>query len=299
METQTCHWEEIKRYGVLELIRENFEQIPQEVLQVGRKRGPYQRVWSPLVTVGGMIMQRLAGQKCADVVSAFRLGVADGLEAQDRHPEPLSARMKSEQSAGYIQARERLPLEMIRLGNAELRKTVEQAQTTRELWRGHALRLIDGTTYRLPPRGDLVQQYGQATNQYGASYWVTVKSVASFCLTSRTLVAHAEGTGTCSEESLLREVMQADPQRDCLYLGDRAYGRYRVVQIAHATGQHVLVRLTTRTARKYQRLLHVQAFAGESWERAWTWEAEKGVAREPDLPCTGVPGRLLYQHPVF
>jgi hypothetical protein len=87
--------------------------------------------------------------------------------------------------------------------------------------------------------------------------------------------------------------MQTDPQRDCLYLGDRAYGRYRVVQIAHATGQHVLVRLTTRTARKYQRLLHVQASAGESWERAWTWEAEKGVAREPEPRAVRRPPQVF------
>ena len=119
------------------------------------------------------------------------------------------------------------------------------------------MRLIDGTNYRLPPRGDLVQQYGQATNQYGASYWVTVKSVASFCLSSRTLVAHAEGVGTASEESLLREVMQADPQVDSVYLGDRGYGHYRVVQIAQATRQQVVVRLTARTARKYLRALKV------------------------------------------
>ena len=140
-----------------------------------------------------MVLQRLADKSSADVVSAFRMGVADGLDPQDRHTTPVSARMKSEQNAGYIQARERLPLEMIRLGGAELRAAVERAQTASERWHGHAVRLIDGTTYRLPPRGDLVQQYGQATNQYGASYWVTVKSVASFCLSSRTLVAHAEG----------------------------------------------------------------------------------------------------------
>jgi hypothetical protein len=295
METQTCHWEELKRYGLRDLIRENFGEIPKEVMLAGRKRAPYQRVWTPLVTVWGMVLQRLADKSSADVVSAFRMGVADGLDPQDRHTTPVSARMKSEQNAGYIQARERLPLEMIRLGGAELRAAVERAQTASERWHGHAVRLIDGTTYRLPPRGDLVQQYGQATNQYGASYWVTVKSVASFCLSSRTLVAHAEGVGTASEESLLRAVMQADPQANCIYLGDRGYGHYRVVQIAQATGQQVVVRLTARTARKYLRALKVGTPAPEGWECAWTWSAEEGVASEPDLPGTGVPGRLLYQ----
>ena len=109
METQAYHWEELKRYGLRELIRENFGEIPPEVMLAGRKRAPYQRVWTPLVTVWGMVLQRLAGKSSADVVSAFRAGVADGLDPQDRHAAPVSARMQSEQNAGYIQARERLP----------------------------------------------------------------------------------------------------------------------------------------------------------------------------------------------
>ena len=53
-----------------------------------RKRRPYRRVWTPLVTVWGMVWQRLGqGLKSEAVVSAFRSGCADDLEAgaRDRH----------------------------------------------------------------------------------------------------------------------------------------------------------------------------------------------------------------------
>jgi hypothetical protein len=296
MFTNTSHLNQLNQYGLKALFRQYFQEVRPAELAAGRKRLPYRRLWTPLVTLWGMVLQRLMpGQHCADVVDAFRAGAADDLDPNDPHHVPLSARMKSEQNAGYVQARERLALEQIHLGQAALQAAVEMAQTGSERWHGHAVRLIDGTTYRLRPRGDLVAHYGQPLNQYGASYWVTVKSVASFCLFSRTLVAHAEGTGSASEEGLVGEVMQADPQRASVYVGDIAYGHYRVVQVAHAAGQHVVVRLEARTARKHLRALKGSAPAPSGWDCPWTWLPEESVASEPGLSTSGVPGRLLYQ----
>ena len=296
MQIRTQRLEGLNQYGLKAVFRQYVAWVPGAELPAGRKRPLYRRVWTPLVTLWGMVLQRLIpGQRCADVVSAFRAGAADDLDPSDPHGVPLSARMKSEQNAGYVQARERLSLELIRLGRRELQAGVELVQGGAERWHGHAVRLMDGTTYRLPPRGDLAARYGQATNQHGVSYWVTVKSVASFCLFSRTLVGHAEGAGTVSEESLLGEVMRADPQRDSVYVGDIAYGHYRVLQVARACGQHVLVRLEARTARKLLRALKVSAPSPTGWECPWTWQPEAGVATEPGLPVIGVPGRLLYQ----
>jgi hypothetical protein len=264
-----------------------------------RKRKPYQRVWTPLVTVWGMVFQRLSpGGGNDDVVSAFRAGMANDLDARDRHGVPLSQRMRSEQAAGYVQAKERVPVGMIQLRSADLQASAALAQGGAAHWHGHAVRLVDGTTYRLPARGDLPSTYGQATNQHGDSYWVTAKSVAAFCLYSRTLVGHAEGASTASEASLLRTVMEADPQRDSVYVGDIGYGHYRVVQVARACDQHVVVRLEARYARHILRSLGYAARPtspnGGGWEIPWVWQPESDIVTEPGLPAISIPGRLMY-----
>lgn len=260
-----------------------------------RKRPPYQRVWTPLVTVWGMVCQRLGrGGRSADVVSAFRGGSADDLDPQDRHAQPLSQRLHSEANAGYIQACERLPLAVLRLGRADLQASVALAQAEVGHWHGHAVRLMDGTTYRLPARGDLPTLYGQAANQYGPSAWVTVKSVASFCLFSRTLVGHAEGAGTVSEASLLWAVLRADPERESVYVGDIGYGHYRVVQVAHASGHPLVVRLEARMARKLLRSLGLPERPASGWECPWTWQPDAAAVTEPDMPAPGIAGRLMY-----
>ncbi len=261
----------------------------------GGKRGPYQRAWTPLVTLWGMVCQRLhPGWHGADVVSAFRSGAADDLDPTDRHAAPLSQRLRSEANAGYVQAQQRLPLALIQLGRADLQAAVAVAQAGAAHWHGHAVRLVDGTTYRLPGRGDLPATYGQATNQHGDSYWVTAKSVAAFCPFSRTLVAHAEGASTVSEASLLAGVLQADPQRDSVYVGDSGYGHYRVAQVAQAYGHPLVVRLEARVARKILRGLGQPARPASGWECPWTWRPEAETACEPDLPAVGIPGRLIY-----
>jgi hypothetical protein len=261
----------------------------------GGKRKPYQRVWTARMTLWGMVNQRLApGQSCSGVVGLFKEGAADGWDPMDRHPVVLSKRMKSEHNAGYVQARERLSIPMIRIKREEIQRTVAVAQAESEGWHGHAVRLMDGTTFRLLPRGDLVATYGQATNQKGTSDWVTVKSVASFCLDSRTVVAHAEGVGTASEAHLLGDVMRADPQRDSVYVGDLGYGHYRVVQIARACQQHVVVRLRPQIALKLLRAAGMRGQPANGWDCPWTWEHAVGIASEPGVPTTGIPGRLLY-----
>lgn len=261
-----------------------------------RKRKPYWRNWTPLVTLWGMITQRLGGEQSAeDVVTAFRNGAADDLDSTDGHAKLLSERIKSEQNSAYVQARERLSIEMVRVGRQQVQATVEAAQTGAERWHGHAVRLIDGTTYRLPPNGDLVETYGQPTNQHGAGYWVTVKSVASFCLFSHTIVAHSEGRCTTSETALVQTVMAADTEKESIYVGDRGYGQYRMAQVAQAYHHYVIIRLDTRRITKLLKTAGRAEPLASGEECVVTWQADDGIQVQPDLPAPGITGRLLHQ----
>ncbi len=64
----------------------------------------------------------------------------------------------------------------------------------------------------------------------------------------------AEGATNVSESALVRQVMEQDPQKNSIYIGDQGLGVYRVVQVAKATQKLVLLRVTQRTAKKLWRL---------------------------------------------
>lgn len=155
----------------------------------------YWSTLTPLVVLWGLLYQRLAGGVPLDAaVSALQAGDADGLDADDPHAEPLSVRLRSVSTAAYNQGRQRLPLGLIRAVRERLsaQALAEWTPVAAPGWRGHAVRWLDGTTFRLPPAGDLPDTYGQARGKCGVSYWVTAQAVVSFCWATWLVVGHAE-----------------------------------------------------------------------------------------------------------
>jgi len=168
----------------------------------------YWRVFTPLVLLWCLILQRLQHDHSADaLVSHLHTGAADALDPDDPHLQPLSKRLHSESTSAYAQGRARLPLSLIQAVNRHLVQTVQAwvaATPTPPTWKGHAVRLFDGTTFRLAPTPDLVSTYGQARNQHGDGYWVIVRSVASFCLFTQQCCGVVEARPTTSESALAR-----------------------------------------------------------------------------------------------
>jgi len=197
----------------------------------------YWRLLTPLVTLWLMIYQRLnSDHTCDGVVSHLHTGAMDTIDPADEHTEPLSKRLISESSSAYVQGRNRLPLSVLTGAMQYVATVIDgwlyQNSVPQARWQGHTVRLLDGTTHRLKPVGDLVETYGQAKNQHGDSHWVIAKSVAAFSLFTQAVVAYAEGAGEKRETSFVRAVMADDPAPDSLYLADRGLGIYRVAQVA-------------------------------------------------------------------
>lgn len=197
----------------------------------------YWRLLTPLVVMWLMIYQRLnSDHTCDEVVSHLHSGAMDAFDPADEHQEPLSKRLTSESSSAYVQGRNRLPLsvliEALQYVATVIDGWVHPSRAPQARWKGYNVRLLDGTTHRLKPVGDLVETYGQAKNQHGNSYWVIAKSVAAFNLFTQAVIAYAEGAGEKRETSFVRSIMAADPASDSLYLADRGFGIYVVVQVA-------------------------------------------------------------------
>jgi Transposase DDE domain len=250
---------------------------------------------TPLVMLWGLVFQRLSDDHTTDaVVSYLRAGGADALDPDPRAAEPLSRRLRSESNSAYVQGRNRLPLALLHRALGRVCQWLAAQYGPETLtWKGHAVRVLDGTTFRMPARPALAMAYGRAAGRRGVSDWTLAKSVVAFCLHTQAAIAYAEGRGTTNEVALARRVMEPDPVPESVFLADRAFGSYRFVQIAHATGHPVVVRLRRQEAR---RLLHTvgRKRLPSGTECRVVWEPQPGNRVEADLPQGPLPGRFLY-----
>ncbi|MBO1348856.1 MAG: IS4 family transposase [Hormoscilla sp. GUM202] len=258
----------------------------------------YWRVLTPLIILWGLIYQRLnSDHTCEAVISHFFTGAVDGLDKEDTNQFPVSYRLKSESTSSYVQGRLRMPLLVIMSAFNQVRETIlnwiREADDDDEAytWKGHGVRLLDGTTFRLQPTPDLRSTYGQASNGKGMSHWVVVKSVIACCLFSQAVIAFVEGG--ISEPAMVGQIMEQDPEADSIYIGDRAFGVYRVVQVAKFYGKKVLVRLEQRTAHKLLKTSQKGSlYSGQ--DSQVIWKAEPTTKVEPGLEKYPLTGRIIY-----
>lgn len=270
--------------------------LPRDVIkELVRKSGVrlYWRLLTPLVLVWCFIYQRLSkDHTCDEVVSHLLAGGADYLCETKR---PLSRRLQSENTSSYVQGRNRLPLSVLVGALHHLYQVIlgwlrEDARH----WKGHAVRLLDGTTMRLRPFGDLAETYGQAENQHGAAYWVIVRVLAVFCLNSEALVAAAEGSMSISESAMVRQVMAEEREKNSIYIGDQGLGVYRTVQTAEFSQHKVVLRIQKRTAKMLWKSIKSKAPLASGTEHNVTWKPQAHIKVDPDFPREQIKGRLIY-----
>jgi Transposase DDE domain len=257
----------------------------------------YWRLFTPLIVLWCLIVQRLQADHTGDaVLSHLHSGAVDALDPDDPHPQPLSQRLRSESTSAYTQGRQRMPLALITAASRLVVQTVQAwvaATPTPPSWKGHAVRLLDGTTFRLAPTPDLVTTYGQARNQHGDGYWVIVRSVASFCLYTQQCCGLAEDRPTRSESAMTRSVLEADPP-NTVFVGDSNFGVYRVAQVARALRQHVLLRRQARQARALLRATGYRGPLASGLDWAVCWACGSDTQIDPTLPCDPLPGRIIF-----
>jgi hypothetical protein len=262
---------------------------------IGQARLPYRLYWSiftPLLTLWCLVVQRLSSDHTLDaVVSHVQTGAADQLDPQAA---PVSARLTSESSSAFSQARKRFPLALAQWAIREVWRVLTAAvPSAQQTWHGQRVRLLDGTTFRVLGTDDLDQTYGRAANQHGPASCITVRSVASFCLFTQMLIGFTEGPETTSEQAMVRTVMQQDTP-GAIYVGDANFGIYLVAQVAQALGHDLVVRLQAARFHALRRTVAASdpCTSGQAWEVAWT--PASGAKTDPTLPPDPVVGRMMY-----
>lgn len=157
-------------------------------------------------------------------------------------------------------------------------------------WRSPELpiELLDGSTKRLRPHGDIPNHFPPHRTRRKKPYWCIARVVVGFCAATGIATAALIDSIHVSEQELAVKLMLERAQR-VLYIGDRNFGVWRVVRAAVQSGGHALVRLTKIRARRLWGSKRLPVFVDQSlvWSPTTHDQVDTGLRNEP------VPGRLI------
>jgi len=205
----------------------------------------YERLFTPIVTLWHLIFQRLAFDHTLEgVVTEAQAGGADSLCRR------WSQKLRSTATVSYSNARQRLPggflMEALAL---HARRILDW--NPKALWRGLVVSLLDGSTVRMRPDGDIPRKFPPHRKQAKSpADWCWLRVVVCFCAQTGAALDAALGDLCHSEQVLACQIILRLGRRACLFIGDRNFGAFRIVQRARAVGAHVLLRLTETRARQ-------------------------------------------------
>jgi hypothetical protein len=241
----------------------------------------YERLFTPLVTLWYLLFQWLQQDRTLDaVVADARAGGADRLHRK------LACQMRSASTASYSDARQRLPEEFLTQAlHLQGRQITQQSPAT--VWKTRVVALLDGTTVRLRSQGDIAEVFPPQGNQHQKrTYWCLMRVAVTFCCFTGAALDCALGSMHRSEQALACEIILRAAGR-CLFIGDRNFGVFRVVQAARQAGQDVLLRMTDTRAAK------LLGHAPRVGDFSFAWKP----TRRDQLPAEGsrqpVPGRMI------
>jgi hypothetical protein len=246
--------------------------------------GSYERLWWPLLTLWYLIWQCLQPRHTLEsVVDDARRGGADRLCPKGK---PLSQGIVSHATTSYSNARQRLPVDWVR--ECFLKLAASLAALDGQRRPDLAVELLDGSTKRLRPYGDIAQAFPVHRTRRQKSYWCVARVLGSFCAATGIAMEARIASIHVSEQALAVQLM-LEAAKPVLYIGDRNFGVWRVVRAAVQSGGQALVRLTKVRARRLFGKKRLPAFLDQPvlWTPSSHDQADPGLEKQP------VAGRLI------
>lgn len=246
--------------------------------------GLYDRLWTPRLTLWYLIWQWLQPNHTLQyVLTDARRGGADRLCPKGKS---LSRGLRSKATTGYSNARQRLPLEWVRQCFGKLTAALLPMGN----WRSPDLpiELLDGSTKRLRPYGDIPLEFPPHRTKRKQAYWCIARVVVSFCAATGMASAALIASLHVSEQALAVQLM-LEAAKSVLYIGDRNFGVWRVARAAVQGGGHALLRLTKARVRPLLGRKRLPAFLDQAvvWSPTSHDQVDAGLRKAP------VPGRVL------
>lgn len=221
--------------------------IPHHLL-AQREDGPHSRCrrWTLRLTFWTFLWQiAQAGASCREAVRQ----AATLCRIANQPLPPLS-------DSPYCQARAALPLEVLDEVHHSLLVEAHKAMATKDLWCGHQVHVVDGTTVTLPDTPANQARYPQQSVQRPGCGFPLLRLTGLFSLATGLFTAWATGTWRDHELQLLNQLWEHLNPGDVL-LGDRGFCTWGVLALCRHQGLHAVVRargIKRRDLRRGQRL---------------------------------------------
>jgi hypothetical protein len=268
--------------------------LPEEVLRrlVAEEVGPFrERIYAPLTTLGLFVGQALSPDgACQDAVArCLSERTARGQGACSLNTGP------------YCKARQRLPLALIERLAQVVGERLDEATPDQWKWRGHSVKLLDGSTVSMPDTAGNQRVYPQSGGQKPGLGFPLAMVVALISLAHGGVLDWAQGPcrgKESGEQALFRELMPKLGQGDVL-LVDRYHCTYFTAAqllaqgVALVTRQHHRRRTDFRRGQRLGKRDHLV-----HWQRPPrpAWMDPETYARMPEslhMRETEIGGRVL------
>jgi hypothetical protein len=247
----------------------------------------YERAFTPLIVLWYLLLQRLQPRHTLSAILSDALqGGADSLSPPEK---PLSQQLRSAATTSYSDARQRLPLQVLQKALVQSGREI-RSWAHPVVWRGFQVVLLDGSTVRLRPCGDIPKKFGIHRSRSKHSYWCLMRVVVGFCFSTGVLVGTVTGATSLSEQALAAQLLASLPPH-CLMVGDRNFGVFSVLQAATAAPVQVLVRLTRTRAGRLARIHQAKLHNG--LDLLLDWAPTRHDKTDPNIPRRAVAGRLI------
>jgi hypothetical protein len=268
--------------------QEVFSADAPRAIQIYQTQKSYKRLFTPMILMWCLIFQRLNSDHTCDAVTAkIRSGSFDHLEQQTGKA-PLSQRCLSESNAGYCQARKRIAIAMIEACLQSTIRWLRQMIVPMVEGIDRPVFLLDGSTVLLRPTAELEREYGRHKTAKKISYWVVIRIVVLCCLHSGGVAGLKEGSLKKSEIELGKACLRDQPAGG-IYVADRGFGIFSIVQaVREATGD-AIVRLSRMRAKK---LFPQQLYPGMDLPVSWSHSKKDHI--DPNMSSEPISGRLIY-----
>ena len=155
-------------------------------------------------------------------------------------------------ASAYIQARQRLPQQCMERVLAATARAAEQRAAARPHLQGRPVKVVDGSSVRLPDTAANQQEYPQPSGQKPGCGFPVLKLAVLFSLASGALLDVVMGNLHQHDLRLFQRLWECLKAADIL-LGDRAYGDYVTLAGLPLRGVDVVARLHQRRKVDFRR----------------------------------------------
>lgn len=191
-----------------------------------------ERLYSPIDTLSLFMAQTLsADSSCQAVVDRYSV---------ERVSQGLSACSTS--TGAYCKARQRLPLELTQTLARHVGSLLTAGVSSKMKWRGHNVKLVDGTTITMPDTPENQACYPQQSNQQEGLGFPIMRAVGLLCLASGAVLDSAYGpyAGKCSSEHALFQRLFGSILQGDLIVADCYYCTYFMIAQLQQRGANIL-----------------------------------------------------------